>query len=160
MSLHYNTLSDKELLQINIGQFVDDGVCLLWFVNSKRELAEKFILKNGFKIVDMITWIKRHQSGKLRRPFGYYTQHAAEFAFLAVKGNVNDIVDKGKIPNVIESNDTLVGEKPEELYTMLKQLVPGETVKLELFARTHNVHSGWASAGLDLREFFHYNNLS
>lgn len=39
--------------------------------------------------------------------------------------------------------------KPDEMYPLLERLSPG-TRKLELFARTHNLHNGWVSLGNQL----------
>ena len=39
--------------------------------------------------------------------------------------------------------------KPDEMYSLLERLSPG-TRKLEIFARTHNLHSGWVGLGNQL----------
>ena len=48
--------------------------------------------------------------------------------------------------NILRSDVRKRSQKPDELYNIIDQLVPGAR-KIELFARNHNIRKGWLSLG-------------
>ena len=51
--------------------------------------------------------------------------------------------------DVIVEERGIQSQKPNELYVRIERAIPGGTF-MELFARNHNVRSGWISLGEEL----------
>ena len=79
--------------------------------------------KWGYKVVDMINWVKRSAKGKIAKGHGYYLQHAKETCLVGFKGDFQDYV-KNCGPDVIYSNRRGQSQKPTEIYELIEKLVP------------------------------------
>ena len=72
---------------------------------------------------------------------------------MCVKGKVDTIIKKGKVPNIIQSPRGRTHEKPVEFYEIIEQLVPDGNY-LEIFGRRNNVRTKWTTVGNDFEEFY------
>lgn len=149
-AVNYNTLSNEEILDLDIGCLSNSGLCFLWVVSSQLPTGMACLSRWGYEYIDKITWIKKRQ-GKLHVSHGYHFMHSSELCLIGVKRPCEFI---GKV-----SNDLIFAEvreksrKPDELYHVVETMLPG-TAKIELFARNHNIRRGWLSLGNELGEQF------
>ncbi|KEJ82664.1 MT-A70 family protein [Oxytricha trifallax] len=147
--LPYPTLSDKEILDMSLHLVQKYGIMILWIVNSKRELAKQFILKNGYRKVDRGEWVKLTKNGVLYTGWGKYTAHCNESFIIGVKGDVKNIVQFQKAKSVFLDSvgDHLV--KPEKIYEFI-QMITSDRPNLEIFGRKKNLRRGWTTFGNNL----------
>ncbi|KEJ82589.1 MT-A70 family protein [Oxytricha trifallax] len=150
-ALPYETISDQQFLDMPINLVQERGILIIWVVNQKRELAQKFIKKHGYEEVDEGMWLKLTKTGKIHCGWGFYTAHCFEKFIIAKKGNVDDIVSYHRAENVIVAPVRQHSQKPEEVYDFVQKMCP-DMRNLEVFAKPHNVREGWTSFGNELVE--------
>jgi mRNA (2'-O-methyladenosine-N6-)-methyltransferase len=98
-------------------------------------------------MVDEIVWVKMTVNRRLAKSHGYYLQHAKEVCLVAKKGaDPPGIAAGGVCSDVIFSERRGQSQKPEEIYEMIEELVPGGKY-LEVFARKNNLRDYWVSIG-------------
>eukprot|EP00924_Labyrinthula_sp_SR-Ha-C_P013277 snap_masked-scaffold_45-processed-gene-1.5-mRNA-1 protein AED:0.38 eAED:0.38 QI:0/-1/0/1/-1/1/1/0/189 len=148
-SLNYQCFSDKDLMTLDFSYFQSTGFLLLWVVNAKRNIAEQLVVKNGYKILDTVVWVKVSKNQKLQVGPGYYLRHASELCLLCGKGNYRSIMSHGQVVNVIFEQRYSHSRKPDAIYELASKLVPGGPY-LDVFARFSNVRSHWNSIGLEV----------
>eukprot|EP01083_Nonionella_stella_P040201 109254_1 len=149
MSLPYGTLSDAEMMNLNIGALSTDGVCFLWVTGRTIELGRACLEKWGYECAEELLWIKTNQLQKLIRTgrTGHWLNHSKEHCLIGTKGSprMNRQIDCDVI--VAEVRET--SRKPDEVYNVLERLSPG-TCKIEIFGRCHNRMPGWVTLGNQL----------
>eukprot|EP00924_Labyrinthula_sp_SR-Ha-C_P007835 augustus_masked-scaffold_28-processed-gene-4.112-mRNA-1 protein AED:0.46 eAED:0.46 QI:0/0/0/0.5/1/1/2/0/755 len=148
-SINYHCFSDKDLLKLDFSYFQESGFLMLWIVNSKRYVAEQMIVKNGYKVLDTVVWVKVSKHNKLQVGPGYYLRHVSEMFLLCGKGNYRSIMSHGQVVNVIFEQRKTHSRKPDAIYGLASKLVP-EGPYLDVFARFSNVRSHWSSIGLEV----------
>lgn len=149
MELPYGTMSDQEMLNMNIQCLQTDGVFLLWVTGRAMELGRDCLSKWGYECVGEILWIKTNQLQRLIRTgrTGHWMNHSKEHCLIGVKGDPS--VNRGIDCDVIVSEVRETSRKPDEIYGVLDRLAP--TVrKLEMFGRPHNLRDGWITVGNQL----------
>lgn len=99
VAIAYDTLNDKEILNIPFDKIQTDGFLFIWVINAKYLFALDIMEQFGYKLVDEIAWVKQTVNGKIAKGHGYYLQHAKETCLVGVKGNV-----EGKARLNIESD--------------------------------------------------------
>jgi mRNA (2'-O-methyladenosine-N6-)-methyltransferase len=149
-AVNYQTLSNEEILDIDIGCLSSSGLCFLWVVSSQLPTGIECLNRWGYEYIDKITWIKKRR-GKLHVSHGYHFMHSSEICLVGIKRPCEFI---GKVSNdVIFADVREKSRKPDELYHIIEAMLPG-TTKIELFARNHNLRKGWLSLGNELGEHF------
>lgn len=85
--LNYNTLSNEEILDIDIDILSDSGFCFLWVLNSNLQFGLQCLNKWGYKYIDRIVWIKknRNNSNTIMVSHGYYFLHSTEICLVGAK---------------------------------------------------------------------------
>lgn len=168
--LQYNTMSNEEIMDLDIESLADQGFCFLWVLNSTLQFGLDLLNKWGYTFVDKIVWMKksRHHDTMVNVTHGYYLLHSTELCLIGVKSfSMNKKRGLGGIgptpPRDSEttqrlqylskvSNDVIFAkvsrqsQKPEQIYQVIEAMMPGAR-KIELFARNHNIREGWLSLG-------------
>lgn len=148
--LDYQTMSNEEIIDLNVESLAEAGFCFLWVMNSQLQFGLSCLNKWGYHYVDKIVWVKRSKSSNtgIHVSTGYYFLHSAEICLVGVKHSKNARLEYiSKVSNdVIFGKIGIQSQKPDELYEIIDLMVPGAR-KVELFARNHNVRKGWLSLG-------------
>ena len=74
-----------------IQHLVKRGVIYFWIVNSKIAEAVDILRSWGFKVKDMLCWVKTDKDGYALGLVGKYFTHPFEVCLFATKGNVDDL---------------------------------------------------------------------
>eukprot|EP00347_Sterkiella_histriomuscorum_P014782 403359546 len=149
VAIAYDTLNDKEILNMPFEKVQTDGFLFIWVINAKYRFALEMMEKFGYKLVDEIAWVKQTVNGKIAKGHGYYLQHAKETCLVGVKGNVKGKARYNIESDVIFSQRRGQSQKPEEIYEIAEALVPNGYY-LEIFGRRNNLHNGWVTIGNEL----------
>ena len=88
VAIAYETLNDRQILDIPFEKLQTDGFLFIWVINAKYRFALEMMEHYGYKLVDEIAWVKQTVNGKIAKGHGYYLQHAKETCLIGVKGNV------------------------------------------------------------------------
>ncbi|KAK4532764.1 hypothetical protein CCYA_CCYA13G3621 [Cyanidiococcus yangmingshanensis] len=149
-AVNYQTLSNEEILDLDVGCLSNSGLCFIWVVSSQLPTGMECLHRWGYEYIDKITWVKKRR-GKLHVSHGYHFMHSSEICLIGIKRPCEFI---GKVSNdVIFAEVREKSRKPDELYHIIEAMLPG-TTKIELFARNHNLRKGWLSLGNELGEQF------
>jgi len=89
VAIAYETLNDREILNIPFSKIQKDGFLFVWVINAKYRFAITLMEENGYKLVDEVAWVKQTVNGKIAKGHGYYLQHAKETCLIGVKGDVS-----------------------------------------------------------------------
>ena len=154
VALGYSQLSDSLILDIPIQELQTDGFLFMWVINAKYRFALELIEKWGYELVDEVVWVKQTVNRRLAKSHGYYLQHAKETCLIARKGKdparLNPRCREGGISSdVLWSERRGQSQKPEEIYTLIENLVP-KGYYLEIFGRRNNLHDFWVTVGNEL----------
>ena len=151
VAIAYDSLSDKQIMDIPFGKVQQDGYLFIWVINAKYRLAIQIMEHHGYQLVDEITWVKQTINGKIAKGHGYYLQHAKETCLVGAKGNVtsNGFVSSKGISDLIFSQRRGQSQKPEEIYDIAESLRPNGYY-LEIFGRRNNLHDGWVTIGNEI----------
>eukprot|EP01090_Pellita_catalonica_P007570 TRINITY_DN1815_c0_g1_i2.p1 TRINITY_DN1815_c0_g1~~TRINITY_DN1815_c0_g1_i2.p1 ORF type:complete len:318 (+),score=43.10 TRINITY_DN1815_c0_g1_i2:1-954(+) len=150
----YNTLSNEEIIDLDVGALSDAGFCFLWVINSQFEFGFECLRKWGYTYVDSVTWVKKTVNDKIAIAPGWYILHSSEVCLVGVKANGKELEFNSRI-----NDDIIYGEireksrKPDAIYELIERMVPGGR-KIELFARNHNLRKGWLGVGNQLGEYY------
>lgn len=138
---HYPTMDLDQICALPIADLAADNCALfLWSVWPSIFDARRVIEAWGFTYRTLgWEWLKLNKSSKgIHFGMGYYTRASVEPCLLAVKGSMS--VDVRNMRNVIMAPVSEHSSKPDEQYSRIQTLYPGETY-LELFAR--QAQPGW-----------------
>lgn len=72
VAIAYETLNDRQILDIPFGDLQSDGFLFIWVINAKYRFALEMMKENGYKLVDEIAWVKQTVNGKIAKGHGYY----------------------------------------------------------------------------------------
>eukprot|EP00753_Platysulcus_tardus_P001721 PLAT11481.1.p1 GENE.PLAT11481.1~~PLAT11481.1.p1 ORF type:complete len:677 (+),score=230.51 PLAT11481.1:23-2032(+) len=154
----YLTLSNEEILDIDVGALSSSGLLFLWVVSSQLELGLRVLRHWGYSFMDRITWVKT-SGPHLYCGHGYNFMHSTELCLVGWKSTPEQPLQL----LARASNDVLFEQvraksrKPEQLYEIAEAMMPGAKA-IELFARNHNLRRGWLSLGNQLGpQFASYN---
>jgi mRNA (2'-O-methyladenosine-N6-)-methyltransferase len=87
VTIKYQTMSDKQILNMPIHKLQTKGFMLIWIVNSKFYLCLELLKKHGYTYVDDVTWVKQTTHSKVFKSHGYYLQHSKETCIIGYKGD-------------------------------------------------------------------------
>ena len=149
VAIAYETLNDRQILDIPFDKLQTDGFLFIWVINAKYRFALEMMEKYGYKLVDEIAWVKQTVNGKIAKGHGYYLQHAKETCLIGVKGNPGKRARFNIETDVIFSQRRGQSQKPEEIYDIAEAMVPNGCY-LEIFGRRNNLHNGWVTIGNEL----------
>ena len=143
LSIQYPTMSDKEIIELNVADYADDDcVLFLWTTDAHLEVAIKAINNWGFKYKTVaFTWNKK------RGFMGKWTVKQCEICLLATKGTAHKLLKSFKEKSYLEENKTEHSKKPNEFRKRIERMF-GDVPKLEMFARTRV--EGWDAMGFDV----------
>ena len=154
-SLEYDTMSNQEIMDLKIESLSRNGFLFLWILNTQMNIAYETMNKWGYEVVDQIVWVKL-KDNKINLTHGYYFMHSFEICLIGFKS------ESGQYPlrylssissNVIFSDIRKKSQKPDIIYEIIETMLPGSK-KIEVFARNHNLRSGWFSLGNQLGEVY------
>ena len=148
VAIAYDTLNDKQILDIPFEKLQTDGFLFIWVINAKYRFALEMMEHFGYKLVDEIAWVKQTVNGKIAKGHGYYLQHAKETCLIGVKGKPKTSIYNIET-DVIFSQRRGQSQKPEEIYNIAEALSPNGYY-LEIFGRRNNLHNGWVTIGNEL----------
>jgi site-specific DNA-methyltransferase (adenine-specific) len=146
LSIQYPTMSDKEIIELNVADYSDDNcVLFLWTTDAHLEVAIKAINNWGFKYKTVaFTWNKK------RGFMGKWTVKQCEICLLATKGTAHKLLKSFKEKSYLEENKTEHSKKPNEFRKRIERMF-GDVPKLEMFARTRA--EGWDVWGNETDKF-------
>ena len=113
------------------------------------KLEENALKYGATNKVEEIVWVKVNQLNKIIRTgrTGHWLNHSKEHCLVGLKGKPK--FDLKIDTDVIVAKVRETSQKPDELYEMIERLMP-KGRKIEIFARHHNIRSGWISIGNQL----------
>lgn len=146
-NLDYSTMSNAEIMNIQVETLSKKGFCFLWILNSQMNVGYECLNKWGYEVVDQLTWIKT-KNKKIHISHGFYFLHSSEVCLVGYKCPPNEYIEfKSKVSNnLIVAEIRKKSQKPDQIYTLIDLLLPGSK-KIELFARNNNLKHGWLSLG-------------
>jgi site-specific DNA-methyltransferase (adenine-specific) len=146
LSIQYPTMSDKEIIELNVSDYADDNcVLFVWTTDAHLEVAIKAINNWGFKYKTVaFTWNKK------RGFMGKWTVKQCEICLLATKGTAHKLLKSFKEKSYLEENKTEHSKKPNEFRKRIERMF-GDVPKLEMFARTRA--EGWDAWGNETDKF-------
>lgn len=168
MSLPYGTLSDDDMLSLNVPALQAEGLLFLWVTGRSMELGRQLLSQWGYTRADELIWIKTNQMERLVRTgrTGHWLNHSKEHCLVGIKHakwrdqpdawapgqsrHVPPWFHDGLGTDVIVAQVRDTSRKPDELYAMIEKMCPGGR-KVELFGRQHNVRPGWLTLGNQLK---------
>lgn len=154
VALGYSQLCDTDIKNLPVQKLQTDGFLFMWVINAKYRLALKLLDLWGYELIDEVVWVKQTVNRRLAKSHGYYLQHAKETCLVAKKGkplaSLNPQCSTGGVgSDVIWSERRGQSQKPEEIYTLIENLVP-RGYYLEIFGRRNNLHDYWVTIGNEL----------
>ena len=150
VNIEYDQMEVSEIAKIPIHHVQERGYMFMWVIASQLSNGILMLKKWGYKLVSVINWIKVSRYGKYMPSHGYYVQHNKETLIIGLKGEPPEEMNKEEFQScVIQTREVRQSHKPEELYEMIEKMFPGQ-MYLEIFARPHNLRSGWVSFGIEL----------
>jgi mRNA (2'-O-methyladenosine-N6-)-methyltransferase len=58
VAIAYETLNDREILNMPFHKIQTDGFIFIWVINAKYRFAIQMMEEFGYKLVDEIAWVK------------------------------------------------------------------------------------------------------
>eukprot|EP00993_Chasmostoma_nieuportense_P002204 NODE_3020_length_1045_cov_33.419390_g2878_i0.p1 GENE.NODE_3020_length_1045_cov_33.419390_g2878_i0~~NODE_3020_length_1045_cov_33.419390_g2878_i0.p1 ORF type:complete len:321 (-),score=49.19 NODE_3020_length_1045_cov_33.419390_g2878_i0:17-979(-) len=148
VELGYGVLRDDVLVDLKIGDLVDDGFIFLWGINSKWELCFDLLKAWGFEYFTLLHWVKQsRKTGKMAKGHGFYLMHAKEAILVGRKGHPKPAC--GFHSDILLCPRSLQSAKPDELYELIEKMFPNGRF-IDIFARLTSLRSGWVSVGNEL----------
>lgn len=148
-SSHYNTMSQKDIDNLNIDKIAEKDCALFLWVTSPC-LIEGINLINawGFQYKTIaFTWVKRNKkSDSYFWGMGYYTRANVELCLLATRGKPLKRVSKA-VHQIIDDRIREHSQKPDSVREKIVKLF-GDIPRIELFARDRC--EGWDAIGEEL----------
>ncbi len=143
---HYPTLTDDELVQIDVSRLADPNGALLFLWTTGPMVFRSLAVMDGwgFQYATMgFVWYKQFTNP------GYYTMSQTEFCLI---GKINKIPQPRGARNVrqfVSAPRGLHSQKPDEVRESIDLMFPTQN-KIELFART--MVPGWDAWGMGVGE--------
>lgn len=149
VAIAYQQLPDVCIESLPIQTLQTDGFIFIWVINNKYTRAFQLMKQWGYTYVDDITWVKQTVNRRMAKGHGYYLQHAKETCLVGKKGKDPTNLRKSVASDVIFSERRGQSQKPEELYEIIEELIPGGRY-LEIFGRKNNLRDYWVTIGNEL----------
>ncbi|KAI8072400.1 MT-A70-domain-containing protein [Gongronella butleri] len=149
VAIAYQQLPDICIEDLPIPKLQKNGLIFIWVINNKYVKAFELMEKWGYTYVDDITWVKQTVNRRMAKGHGYYLQHAKETCLVGKKGDDPPNFRHSVGSDVIFSERRGQSQKPEELYELIEELVPGGKY-LEIFGRKNNLRDYWVTIGNEL----------
>ncbi|EAR99108.2 MT-A70 family protein (macronuclear) [Tetrahymena thermophila SB210] len=122
-SLDYDTMSNKEIMDIPVERLSNKGFLFLWILNTQMNTAIQMMQKWGYNLVDKIVWVKMKDKN-VYLSHGYYFMHSFELCLIGYKNDTKDdltsiypasnpfsVIDE----NILEENKSKGGNKKSEI---------------------------------------------
>ncbi|KAJ2020333.1 hypothetical protein GGI01_001183 [Coemansia sp. RSA 376] len=149
VAIAYQQLPDVCIESLPIQLLQTSGFIFIWVINNKYTKAFQLMKQWGYTYVDDIAWIKQTVNRRMAKGHGYYLQHAKETCLVGKKGADPPNLQKSVASDVIFSERRGQSQKPEELYEIIEELIPGGNY-LEIFGRKNNLRDYWVTVGNEL----------
>ncbi|KAJ2798821.1 hypothetical protein H4R20_004679 [Coemansia guatemalensis] len=149
VAIAYQQLPDVCIESLPIQLLQTNGFIFIWVINNKYTKAFQLMKQWGYKYVDDITWVKQTVNRRMAKGHGYYLQHAKETCLVGKKGADPQTLQRSVASDVIFSERRGQSQKPEEMYEIIEQLIPGGNY-LEIFGRKNNLRDYWVTIGNEL----------
>lgn len=150
VALNYDQITDSVLLKAIpwASLLSENGIVFMWVINAKIVYALEFLKKQGFNILECMSWLKMSQNRLLARGHGFYLQHAKEDCIVAYRGDISKFKWENFI-TAMAAEKRCQSQKPAQFYDMVESIAP-DGYYLEVFARRNNLRNGWVSIGNQL----------
>ncbi|KAJ1729031.1 hypothetical protein LPJ61_003723 [Coemansia biformis] len=149
VAIAYQQLPDICIESLPIHLLQTSGFIFIWVINNKYTRAFQLMKQWGYTYVDDIAWVKQTVNRRMAKGHGYYLQHAKETCLVGKKGADPPNLCRSVASDVIFSERRGQSQKPEEMYEIIEQLVPGGNY-LEIFGRKNNLRDYWVTIGNEL----------
>ncbi|KAJ2731243.1 hypothetical protein IW152_004690 [Coemansia sp. BCRC 34962] len=149
VAIAYQQLPDVCIESLPIQLLQTSGFIFIWVINNKYTKAFQLMKQWGYTYVDDIAWVKQTVNRRMAKGHGYYLQHAKETCLVGKKGADPPNLQKSVASDVIFSERRGQSQKPEELYEIIEELIPGGNY-LEIFGRKNNLRDYWVTVGNEL----------
>ncbi|KAJ2847167.1 hypothetical protein IWW36_003995 [Coemansia brasiliensis] len=149
VAIAYQQLPDVCIESLPIQLLQTNGFIFIWVINNKYTKAFQLMKQWGYTYVDDITWVKQTVNRRMAKGHGYYLQHAKETCLVGKKGADPPTLQRSVASDIIFSERRGQSQKPEEMYEIIEQLVPGGNY-LEIFGRKNNLRDYWVTIGNEL----------
>jgi N6-adenosine-specific RNA methylase IME4 len=146
---HYHTMTTEDICRLNVPS-KENAVLFLWATFPMLKDALSVIDAWGFEYKTIAwVWVKLNSSSMgFFTGLGYYTRANTEPCFLATKGKILKVQDRG-IQSIICSPIREHSRKPDEQYKKIEKLYPNMRY-LEMFARRQR--PGWDVFGNEVKD--------
>lgn len=74
-SLEYNTMSNNDIANIDVGNLSKCGFIFLWILNTQLGSSLEIMNKWGYELVDTLIWVKL-KNEKVFLTNGFYFMHS------------------------------------------------------------------------------------
>lgn len=150
VEISYDMMPETDIASIPLNLIQKDGYLLMWVIAKEFTVGLQMMTMWGYEIVNHLNWIKISKKGKYHPSNGYYIMHAKETLLIGLKGKGIPLLDAEKFEDlIIQPRNLRQSHKPDGLYKLIEDAFPGGRF-LEIFARPHNLRSGWVSLGNEL----------
>ncbi|KAJ2778437.1 hypothetical protein H4R18_004597 [Coemansia javaensis] len=149
VAIAYQQLPDVCIESLPIHLLQTSGFIFIWVINNKYTRAFQLMKQWGYTYVDDVAWVKQTVNRRMAKGHGYYLQHAKETCLVGKKGADPPNLRRSVASDVIFSERRGQSQKPEEMYEIIEQLVPGGRY-LEIFGRKNNLRDYWVTIGNEL----------
>ncbi|KAJ1647048.1 hypothetical protein J3B02_001030 [Coemansia erecta] len=149
VAIAYQQLPDVCIESLPIQLLQTSGFIFIWVINNKYTKAFQLMKQWGYTYVDDIAWVKQTVNRRMAKGHGYYLQHAKETCLVGKKGADPPNLQRSVASDVIFSERRGQSQKPEEMYEIIEQLIPGGRY-LEIFGRKNNLRDYWVTIGNEL----------
>ncbi|CAL5225927.1 g8721 [Coccomyxa viridis] len=146
VSLGYSQLTDADIVALPVPELQSNGFLFIWVINAKYKFTLDLFQHWGYDLVDEIVWVKMTVNRRLAKSHGYYLQHAKEVCLVGKKGKDPPGMKSCVGSDVIYTERRGQSQKPEEIYQLIEELVPGGKY-IEIFGRKNNLHNYWVTVG-------------
>ena len=141
---HYPTLTDHELVEMDVAKLADpDGTLLFLWTTGPMVFRSLAVMDGwGFQYATMgFVWYKEFTNP------GYYTMSQTEFCLIGKIGKIPQPRGARNVRQFLTAPRGLHSQKPDEVREAITAMFP-EQKKVELFARTH--WHNWDVWGIDV----------
>eukprot|EP00924_Labyrinthula_sp_SR-Ha-C_P000042 augustus_masked-scaffold_60-processed-gene-0.71-mRNA-1 protein AED:0.69 eAED:0.69 QI:0/-1/0/1/-1/1/1/0/2071 len=150
-AVSYSTLSDDEILKLNLKAVMHNTLCCVWVIKGKENIVQELFHRNGIRMMGRFIWIKTNGHNKILSTLGNLTMRCTEECILGVKGELPKVlVTRSLGKEILYGKRTGNAQKPVELYELLENSCQKETRFLELFGRKNNLRKNWFTVGNEL----------
>ena len=154
-AMPYQTMSDEEIMKMQVGNIVaDDAFLFMWVTDNRIPKVESIMNAWGFKYNSLaFIWnkVSKYKEGVVRTTLTPYTRRSCEYCFMGTRGKTKDMVkDHYVLQHVPWASETRKHSvKPDEVRKRIVRLC-GDIPRIELFAR--DKHDGWDVWGDEVQE--------